>query len=1819
MNNKTKLLLQLVLIITIIIAGLFSFTQTALAYEYETNLLTTTSVDNHSSGDRKTLIYKETIELSQDDIIRANNGELYYNAHVHLGAKGLRKVGSSLSVVCYDDDGGTLISGYYSDKNDPRSVSNYNHEHNSGDIYIPAKTAKIYYQTTIQSRSKCDLDIFDMYLKLYDNVKPKFNSARLATKDGTYPAGETIRYAVKVSEPVNVINEGIFNVEVGSDLYTAEYVDQNDDRNELYYDFKIPDSDTLGNKLKIKMSSIEGLVVEDDAENQSTITKESLSDNSKIFADNKPPSSKDFKCVSSGNTYYKTGGEIKFDVKFDEEIKVDETKETPYISLSNGQRALCNNIDEKSHTDTASFEYTVSSSDSNTSNLTITGVDFIGIVDQVTQSAIASLDDFVNMSNIELNKLHIGIDTEAPSVNFTNPGDDYHKSDYVVEIQPTDNLSGVGELFSAWTTSSGSNQTKYQDVKYISGSDAEISNPTSSGIYYLWIKADDEAGNSAVIQSPYTYKFDFTPPEIIIEPSYINGCVESVSVDVIDNVDVKTKKYEWGNSEGCYPEADILEDQIPLPDKGGTYSLTVTAIDSVENTSEKTLIDLEIDKTGPAVSFTPSSISTHAKSHEVSIEVSDEKTGVKSYEYLWSKSMSPSEAKDELGWQDTTDTLFTTPIGVEGNYYLHIKAIDKVGNDTHCVSGVFNIDNTPPTVSITPDGNSECYSETKYEIGIIVEDTVTTTAALNISYAFSTSESSEGLEFSSLTGDKVILEDLKVNTYLYIKATDKVGNTTIFKSNAFISDTTPPTASIENLSGEYINKNAVELYFRVTDDYSMDDDIKMKLIIDDIEGDWESFLLSKTVEFNKTEGNHTVSVKFKDKCDNESNLYSTCFIYDITPPEVSIDYEPKTTTSGSVIATVTTTTSSSIVGEDSHVFLENGSYTFEACDEAGNTTKKDAVVSWIDKTAPTISFSSDEFDNKKHKSATVKINCEDNQSDILGVKYRIVKDGSEKGLWQDCNNGELVDISGVSDGKYYIEAKAKDGVGNESTKSSSYVDIDVTKPTWAIKYSITTRTAQNVVAEITFDEEANVTNNDKRNTYVFKDNGEFTFEFEDEAGNSSTAVAKVDWIDLDMAKASIKITDENLNEVSQDKWVNYDLFVTITPPAQSTIDDLTFNGDLVSEITTGSAISPDIEDCGNNSYLVKNYGVFNFIVHDIDTSLESEGEITVRIDKNKPEFVSEVRTTNTWTNEDVIVTITATDDLSSVTYTGGDSYKFTENGSHTFIFTDEAGNECSYTTKVENIDKSAPKVNVSYTVDGESYDHKYTNKDITVKVDFDDLSPVTITNNGGIDKYIFTSNGEFTFEYTDEAGNSGSKKVVIDKIDKTAPTAYVTYSSTTWTNNDVVATLNVSDELGGSGVANDGETYTFIANGDHKFVAKDNAGNEINITASSTRIDKTPPILSYSISPSGRTPFSVFATVTANESVNFINNGGSPSMQFKSNGSYTFKAKDYAGNESEIEVNVTNISRESTPVILKYSKIEPTNEDVYVTIYPEDKENDVIFVINNDNSKTHRFIENGEFSFRYRNPAGIMGEITASVTNIDKIPPVVTSEYSTTNITADNVIATLTANKDVIYPFAAIDGTYTFYKNKKVKIPVRDILDNKTYVLLDVDWIDKDAPEIVLQNQYECISMGDMFNADVGVSVTDANDIPNGLEIIGEADTSTIGDYEITYKATDIAGNTAEMKKYVTVYDPNKFNVIINDRMPVNSEVEIIGNNMILETINQTGNLKLLLAPGKKKFGYFKRNGVKINNEYTFESKGYYTLYIQDDNRNTKLVYVFVK
>lgn len=99
-----------------------------------------------------------------------------------------------------------------------------------------------------------------------------------------------------------------------------------------------------------------------------------------------------------------------------------------------------------------------------------------------------------------------------------------------------------------------------------------------------------------------------------------------------------------------------------------------------------------------------------------------------------------------------------------------------------------------------------------------------------------------------------------------------------------------------------------------------------------------------------------------------------------------------------------------------------------------------------------------------------------------------------------------------------------------------------------IEYSTTTPTRGEVTATLTgFNRPSNVkvkiTNNEGNDTYTFKENGTFTFEFEDEYGFEGTKTAEVTW--LDNEKPTLRIA-YNPQETKKDGKTVYTTVVTIT-------------------------------------------------------------------------------------------------------------------------------------------------------------------------------------------------------------------------------------------------------------------------------------------------------------------------------------------------------------------------------------------------------------------------------------------------------------------------------------------------------------------------------------------------------------------------------------------------------------------------------------------------------------------------------------------------
>ena len=142
---------------------------------------------------------------------------------------------------------------------------------------------------------------------------------------------------------------------------------------------------------------------------------------------------------------------------------------------------------------------------------------------------------------------------------------------------------------------------------------------------------------------------------------------------------------------------------------------------------------------------------------------------------------------------------------------------------------------------------------------------------------------------------------------------------------------------------------------------------------------------------------------------------------------------------------------------------------------------------------------------------TTDVELEINQKEEQGKKTVYKIKGTEEKEETQIEEGQKITID--KDGIYKVIAYTYGEEGNKSRITYEIVKVNKTGIEATINYSTTESTTDPVIATVTFNKEGiKITNNEGKNTYEFTENGEFTFEYVDEAGRIGSITAKVDWI-----------------------------------------------------------------------------------------------------------------------------------------------------------------------------------------------------------------------------------------------------------------------------------------------------------------------------------------------------------------------------------------------------------------------------------------------------------------------------------------------------------------------------------------------------------------------------------------------------------------------------------------------------------------------------------------------------------------------------------
>ncbi len=1483
-------------------------------------------------------------------------------------------------------------------------------------------------------------------------------------------------------------------------------------------------------------------------------------------------------------------------------------------------------------------------------------------------------------------------------------------NEVTMKLQAQDNLSTSSELMYTWSTDGGLTWSAWAAYD----TEKTVKLPDQEGEHTVLVKFRD-----AVLVESATYStrvtIDRTGPSAVVQYSlstYTKGVVTATLADWSDNVSTPDRMKVTNNggaevktfsSNGAF--SFILEDEA-----GNT-----TSIEAKVDWIFEELVTISLEPNG-------STVAAREANAEVTVHNTAPITVDAKLHYQWSQQATPSDPNWIEAVHGSSKTLaegVTSRVvvsggkhqiklaGAEGSWYLHVKALNSEGAPTVKSSEPYVLDNTAPKGKVRYSPATATGSLVTAYLELEEAATVISPENGALFRVFDQNGEYE-FRFKDAAGNigtvkaEVTWIDPSLSTAHISFSTRELTNKPVQVTISVTGEPERSIASVDipaDMQPVLIDSKAAAngtvtsvVYevgangiFHVNISYSGIDRIdRIPVTVDNIDRvvptgyvtldkqSWTNGQVIATLHAQDNAGAVTVlnnggqwtrtftdngqfEFEFRDAAGNTAKVIATVSNIDRTAPVGTVSYSTMTWTKEQVTATLSATDNSGAAvvivnnnGQADRLFTDNGEYTYMLRDAAGNTAEVKAVVSQIDRVAPTgtLSYSVDPSQTT-NQAVTVTITL----SDASNTARVTNNDGALTYTFED--NGEFV---------FHIADEA----GNTAEVKAVVANMDTIAPQADVQYSVTSWTIGNVTALLKPSEPVRVLNNNGSLEYVFTDNGTFDYEIEDEAGNKATITAKVDYIDRTPPAGTL--------EYSTTAWTSSNVTVTLQPQDNSGASVTVTGGKLTHTFTDNGEYTFTLKDAAGNIGTVK--------------------ATVSNIDKTAPTGTVSLSTTNK-TNQDVLATLTAQDSQSKATVAnnnGSMTYLFTQNGQFTFELVDEAGNKTLVPVTVSNIDKTAPTAQLVYSEKGWTKG----NVQVTVKPS----EPVTIVNNNGSDTYTFTDNGSFQFELIDQAGNKAVITAEVSNIDRTAPTAEVLHSVQGWTNGDVTATVVPSDNSGAPViiVSNNGKSdYVFRQNGEFDFVLRDAAGNTATVKVTAANIDKTPPTgkLVYSADVRKKTNQDVTATVTASDTqskVHIANNDGKPTYTFTANGEFKFELVDEAGNVGYATAVVANIDKEKPTATVEYSKLgpAPTNKDVIVTLKNASER---IYVTNNEQKTSYTFTTNGQFAFQIVDDAGNTAVIEAKVDYIDKVAPVGTVTYSTTEPTREAVKATVQASEPFqvsnnlgrterefyqngSYEFILVDAagnvgsatavvgnidhtppqvtvtyseqqltngpvTATVVSNEPIRVLnnsgssqlvfrengtftflVADALGNETRVDAVVSNIDKQAPQLVLERTGELsfIESGSYRLDDYWATDGTDGDLTASVVVSYNGfDIAKPGTYSVQYSVTDRAGNTTTVSRKVTVIGKNEKRLFVNGTAVGTEALIMKGAKHTFQLVNGEGAVSIKWKKGKVDHGGMKAGATELaGTEFTAASSGWYTFYVQDQERKSYLVHLYI-
>lgn len=739
------------------------------------------------------------------------------------------------------------------------------------------------------------------------------------------------------------------------------------------------------------------------------------------------------------------------------------------------------------------------------------------------------------------------------------------------------NIGDVGTVLNipyahtGWIISHGDRWLKFTNIKPISGSN--------------YVKADQYMANENPKMNGYLYSFGNTA---MIQTGHSKGSATSDEQKILANTLFYLSQLTTDTSLTDYSGMDIEGPNAP-------------AVVSYNNSTQKVTITTPSDN-GTTYSYYAEAEGKRNGSIKTSnIITLTNASGVNGYSFVVDNSTSTTPDKSV----DSTSTTFS--VNASAGNYLHVVAIDKVGN----VSPVthYRLDKSGPSVIFSPNGNSTYQKSQSSKV--TVTDSQSGVNTLQYQWTTSSSLTAPTSGWSTFTNGSTLTTPSghTGDYYLWVRATDKSSNLTTIRSDVFRLDNSVPSFSVNPPSGDWKPTAYV-----VTPIYSDGDSG-----VETMQYAW-STLTSTPVSWNSytggmltqpATGNYYLHYRVVDRAGNEMIGYVGGFRYENTPPTATTSQSISGWTNGTVTLNLSNIADSggsgyyrtklpdgSYVTTTSATFTAtaNGTYSFVIYDNAGNSTMKTFDIRTIDKKTP---------------SADLVQTPTDWTNGNVVLKLSNVKDSGGSGYYRTklpdgtFVNSTSIDYAVSTNGTYNFIVY--DYAGNTITKTQTVSNIDKVKPQGTLSYSTTSPTNQNVIVSIIATDNASGAKsitlpngtiiNGATASYTVSANGTYAFVITDVAGNTKTLTGTIDVID----KTPPTLTVFSSNE----KWTNKPIILTAIALDEGGIQKMVLpNGNVV----LGSRAT----------FTIKENGTYTFTVYDQVGNLTTKSILVSNVDVEKP-------------------------------------------------------------------------------------------------------------------------------------------------------------------------------------------------------------------------------------------------------------------------------------------------------------------------------------------------------------------------------------------------------------------------------------------------------------------------------------------------------------------------------------------------------------------------------------------------------------------------